>query len=105
MHRHTIFLPITALLLALAGNLLFPEDVETKILPALAHARRAVLLHPEGASGHNNLGVVLAARGEWEAAAAPYARAAGLRPETCCGLLRSNETTNTRPASSVRLSE
>lgn len=30
------------LLLALAGNLLFPEDIDTKILPALAHA----FLHP-----------------------------------------------------------
>ncbi|QDU75422.1 Sodium/proline symporter [Bremerella volcania] len=30
------------LLLALAGNILFPEDMETKILPALAHA----FLHP-----------------------------------------------------------
>ncbi len=30
------------LLLALAGNLLFPQDVDTKILPALAHA----FLHP-----------------------------------------------------------
>ncbi len=30
------------LLLALAGNLLFPEDMQTKILPALAHA----FLHP-----------------------------------------------------------
>ncbi len=30
------------LLLALAGNLLFPDDVQTKILPALAHA----FLHP-----------------------------------------------------------
>lgn len=30
------------LLLALAGNLLFPQDVQTKILPALAHA----FLHP-----------------------------------------------------------